>query len=169
MGAHIGNNYAEKLKTPELKQAVYQDYCDHIAKGFPQQSWYYDKDGLMLTANSMENYLKRYPELCQSGKVFDPIYKEVARAKNYQKWFGVTAGSAEGDKKHLNANTASLQMIMRNIHGWDKSEKQNTEAPNEANLDQTQQLIERNAQLEEKLRALESKAANQHSAGESST
>lgn len=130
--AHPGNDHAEKLKTDELKREVYKDYCDHIAKGYPQQSWYYDKDGLMLTANSMENYFKRYPELCKPGAVFDPVHKEVARSKNYQGWFDVSAGSAKGTNEK--ANTASLQMIMRNVHGWDKNKDEKKESSFETDV-----------------------------------
>lgn len=113
-----GNLYAEKLKTDDLKREVYESYCAHIAKGYPQKAWYYDKDGIMLTANSMENYFKRYPELCVPGAVFDPIKKDVAHSKNMETWFDVLGDSAKGINP--SASTASLQMIMRNVHGWDK-------------------------------------------------
>ena len=121
MVADEGNKYAEKLPTMELKKKAYDSYCAHIANGYPQKSWYFEEGELSITWMTLENYFKRYPELCVEGQVFDPAKKQVARCKNYVGWFNVAKDSADGTNPK--ANTASLQMIMRNIHGWDKKQE----------------------------------------------
>lgn len=115
-----GNKFAEKLPTMELKQKAYDSYCAHIAKGYPQKTWYFEEGEIQLTWETMENYFKRYPELCEPTGVFDPIKKKIARCKNYTGWFELAQQSADGTNQK--ANTATLQMIMRNLHEWDKKE-----------------------------------------------
>lgn len=117
MAPKKGNKHAVKLKTPELKKAAYDSYCAHLAKGKNKKSWYFEHPDLMLTWQTMEKYISEEPN------VFNPLQKEMAWSKGYQHWEGVVEASAEGTNKE--ANTASLQMLMRNKYGWDKQE--NTE------------------------------------------
>ena len=107
-----GKKNALKLKTPELKKMAYEQYCAHLANGKTKKSWYFEHPQLMLTSETMEKYIAEDPCL------FDPIHKEIAWRKGYQKWEGIVEGSAEG--KNKDANTASLQMLMRNKYDWDK-------------------------------------------------
>ena len=109
--ARPGNNHNATLKTFELKQMAYKQYCKHIADGLVKKSWYFDHPELKLTWNSMERYIAEDSDL-------DPQEKEIAFSKGYQKWEKVVGDSAAGDNK--NANTATLQMLMRNKYGWDK-------------------------------------------------
>lgn len=154
----------EKLPTDELKIRAYKSYCAHIAAGYPQNSWYFDEEGITLVWNTIENYFKRYPELCVAGGIFDPVHKEIARAKNYQGWFDVTRGSAKGLNEK--ANTASLQMIMRNIHKWDAKEKESTTPPNESNIGLIQSLIEQVESQKKELNDLKSKTTPVDTRGE---
>ncbi len=129
----------EKLYNDELKERAYNSYCKHIASGLPQDAWYFDEDGILLTWETMENYFKRYPEYCVDGGIFDPAKKKVARSKNYQHWFGHVAGSAIGTNEK--ASTASLQMIMRNIHKWDAKQEEAKTTPNEYQLKLEQEVL----------------------------
>ena len=113
-GPPKGNQNAAKLKTPEIKTLAYQQYCDHIAQGIPKEAWCFEHPDLTITWETMENYMEREP------LVFPPIQKKIAEAKSYRSWFKVVADSATGDNEK--ANTASLQMIMRNKFRWDKQE-----------------------------------------------
>lgn len=117
MGAPKGNQHskgkknAQKLKTPELKKMAYEQYCAHIAKGKTKKSWYFEHPDLMMTWQTMEKYIL-------DDSFFNPLQKEIAWSKGYQLWEQVVEDSARGENK--DANTASLQMLMRNKYGWDK-------------------------------------------------
>lgn len=106
-----GNQHAKKLTTPELRDLAYKQYCDHLARGKSKKSWCFEHPNLTLTWNTMEKYLEDTSE-------FDPLKKEVAQIKGYYKWESIAEDSASGANK--DANTASLQMVMRNKFGWDK-------------------------------------------------
>ena len=109
-----GKKNARKLKTPQLMEKVYKSYCDHLSDGKVKKSWYYDKNGLTLTWESMERYIANEP------RNFDPQKKAVAFSKGMQYWEDVVNASAKGANK--DANTATLQMLMRNKYGWDREE-----------------------------------------------
>lgn len=113
-----GNKLHEKLNTPELRQKVYKHFCKYLEDGNFVDYWYYDEDGIQLTYQSLYNYFKRYPE------EFEPEQRKVADSKGFQYWFSVVKQSAIG--KNKDANTASLQMLMRNKYGWDKEKDQNS-------------------------------------------
>lgn len=114
MAAHKDNKYATKLKTLELKRLAYDQYCEHLATGKAKKSWYFDHPEIMITWQTMEKYIANEPE------VFNPIHKEIAWAKGYQKWEQIVSDSAIGANK--DANTATLQMVMRNKYHWDREE-----------------------------------------------
>jgi hypothetical protein len=113
-----GKKNAQKLKTPELKKMAYEQYCAHIAKGKAKKSWYFEHPDLLMTWQTMEKYIA-------DDRFFNPIYKEIAWCKGYQHWEQVVEDSAQGLNK--DANTASLQMLMRNKFGWDKENAGNKE------------------------------------------
>lgn len=115
MAAFEGNENAKKLKTPELCAEAYKQYCAHIANGKSKRSWCFDHPELTLTWETMEKYL-------EDEVVFDPKKKKIAESKGFAKWEKVCEESADGTNRK--ANTASLQMIMRNKFGWDKESKQ---------------------------------------------
>jgi hypothetical protein len=112
-GAPKGNRNAVKLSTPELKADAYKQYCDHLAKGKSKRSWYFEHPELQLTAETMEKYIASSPI------DFVPIHKEIAQCKGFGYWEEVVEQSARGENQ---ANTASLQMLMRNKFDWDKEE-----------------------------------------------
>jgi hypothetical protein len=115
MGAPEGNKSGIKLKDPEIRQLAYQQFCDHIAHGLSKKSWYFIHPSLSCTYETIEKYIKDEVE-------FDPIHKKIAEAKGFGYWEGVVHSSATGQNK--DANTASLQMVMRNKFDWDKVEKE---------------------------------------------
>jgi len=113
MAAPKGNKNNQKLKTSDLKQEAYKQYCEHLAKGKSKRSWTFKHPELSLTWERMEKYIADEIEL-------DPIQKELAMADGYLEWEKIAEDSAKGVNK--DANTASLQMVMRNKFGWDKNE-----------------------------------------------
>ena len=109
-----GNKHGLKLKSPEIRQLAYKQYCEHLAKGKTKRSWRFRHPEHSCTWETMEKYIKDETE-------FDPIHKEEALADGLYLWEEVVEESAKGINK--DANTASLQMIMRNKFGWDKEDK----------------------------------------------
>lgn len=107
-----GNQNSKKLTTDELKKAAYDQYCAHLAKGKSKRSWCFEHPDLTLTWQTMEKYI------AEEWADFNPIQMEVAQCKGYFHWENVVEDSAKGVNK--DANTASLQMVMRNKFGWDK-------------------------------------------------
>lgn len=119
MPAPEGNRYGCKFdNNPEVLKDAYKDYCAHLAKGKHKKSWWYDKNGYECTWFTMEKYIAE-------SKALDPIKKEMAISQGLHIWEGICEESANG--KNKKANTASLQMVMRNKFGWDKENKKEEE------------------------------------------
>ena len=110
-GAPKGNKNGLKLKDSEVRQLAYTQYCEHLAKGKSKRSWYFKHPQLSCTWETIEKYLLDEIE-------FDPIHKKIAEAQGFGYWEEVVEDSAIG--KNQAANTASLQMVMRNKFAWDK-------------------------------------------------
>lgn len=126
MPAPKGNKYRLAIDNPHHRQLAFESYCDHIASGKVQDSWCYnevDEDGssILCCAKTMRSYIDKNPE------EFPAIKLEVSKHLGYKRWESVVEASAEGTNEK--ANTASLQMLMRNKFGWDKKqEEQNVSA-----------------------------------------
>lgn len=122
------NRCSVKLSTPELIKEAIESYCNHLAQGYPKESWFFKKDGKPMCAfQTVEKYIE------EMDSDFTSIQLAAAESERYKKWFDTVSGSANGIEAYKNANTASLQMIMRNMFGWDKREdtssSQNDSAP----------------------------------------
>jgi len=110
-GPGSGNKNGLKLKDPSIRQLAYAQYCEHLAKGKSKKSWYFEHPEFRCTWETIEKYLDDDIE-------FDPLHKKIAEAKGFAYWEGVVEDSATG--KNKDANTASIQMLMRNKYAWDK-------------------------------------------------
>ena len=117
-GAPTGNKNAVKLRTPELRQQAYREFCAHLANGRSPRSFTFEHPDFTITGQTVERMIRDDVE-------FPPIHKEIAEAKGFGYWEGVVIDSATG--KNRFANTASLQMIMRNKFGWDREDKNRKE------------------------------------------
>ena len=113
-GAQVGNNNGLALKPPDVRQDAYLDYCAHLAEGRAKRGWFYDRNGFRCTWETMEKYIKDTLE-------FDPLHKLKAESNGYNLWEGIVMQSAKGNNKE--ANTATLQMLMRNKYGWDRADQ----------------------------------------------
>ncbi len=114
-GAQPENNNRLFLKEEALRKKAYQAYCSWIAKGKLKTSFNFEIQGNKIYWRTIESYIKNYP------LEMDTIHKEFAECKGLEKWETICEQSAEG--LNTKANTASLQMVMRNKFGWDKQEK----------------------------------------------
>jgi len=117
LGGPLGNSKGVALKDPDMRQRAYKSFCDHRAKGKAIKSWYFVEGDCACTWETMQEYMKDTLE-------FSPTQLKVAESEGYQLWETITEDSAKG--KNKNANTASLQMVMRNKFGWDKPDDNKT-------------------------------------------
>lgn len=113
-----GNKNGVKLKDADVRQQAFNSYCAHLAKGKSKRSWWFEHETLSCTCITMDKYIAENPT------EFDPIKVEMAQTKGYYAWEEISEGSAKGENE---ANTASLQMVMRNKFGWDKKDKDDSE------------------------------------------
>lgn len=111
MAPPLANSNGVKLKDPDIRQEAYRKYCEHIAKGKSKKSFVFISENYSCHWQTLESYIKDKVE-------FDPLQMELAYHQGYARWEQVAEDSAEGLNK--DANTASLQMIMRNKFDWDK-------------------------------------------------
>jgi hypothetical protein len=114
MVAQKDNKYAKKLSTEELKRQAFDSYLAHLGKGKSKKSWWFEHPELNLTWETMDKYIREEPQ------VFDSVKIQQAKSKGYQIWEQHAEDSATGENPK--ANTASLQMVMRNKFRWDKDE-----------------------------------------------
>ena len=115
MAAAPGNKNGVKLKTPDLKKKAYQQYCEWIAQGKSPRSFTFEEGDLSCTGETIQDHIK-------TNEIdFPTIHIKIAQAKGYAHWEQVVEDSAKGYNEK--ANTASLQMVMRNKFGWDKKEE----------------------------------------------
>jgi hypothetical protein len=132
-----GNQVNKKLTTDELKLEAYAQYCAHIAQGMPKKAWCFRHPTLSLTWETMEKYIKNEPA------VFDLTHKKLAEADSLKHWFSYLGDSARG--KNKDANVASLQIILRNMHAWDRTDKQDDNDVHSAQFNQERLLEQINA------------------------
>jgi hypothetical protein len=114
-GAQPGNKFGEKLKDPEVRKEAYRQYCAHLAKGKTKKSWFLKHPECTCTYQTIEGYFKEYPH------EFDLLKRDSAYAEGLGVWEQHVENAALGENEK--ANTASLQMAMRNKFGWDKEDR----------------------------------------------
>ena len=116
MAAPQGNDFGTKLKDEEVRQEAFRQYCEHLALGKSQKSFCFEHPKFTVTYKTLNKYIEDNPE------EFPPIQRQLAEIRGYKRWEQITEDSAVGINK--DANTASLQMVMRNKFSWDKEEKE---------------------------------------------
>lgn len=126
MGAPFGNKFGLKLKDPDVRQEAYRQYCDHIASGFPRESFFFKHPVHSVTWETMEKYIKENPD------EFSPLLMAEARAKRFKYWFEVGRDITIGKIKRNSPVTWAN--IMRNCfkeYGWDRDINKVHEVPEE--------------------------------------
>lgn len=142
MGGSIpGNQNGIVLKDPEMRQRAFNLLCQHLAKGKSIRSWYFEEGDHMCCYATMYSYIEKNPS------EFPSIKKTVSEIKGYQYWESVCEDSATG--VNPDANTASLQMVMRNKYKWDAREDKSEKTPDNADIiDKDNRIMELEAQIE---------------------
>lgn len=128
MAAELGNKYAVKLVSVELKKEAYEDYCKHVASGLSKDTWYFkDEKRLLCTYKCIEAYMKEDPV------VFPPLHMGIAKCKSKGIWEEKGMQMMDG-KRHC--EPAIYQMFMRNKFDWDKPDKSIQAEEGKADLQQ---------------------------------
>lgn len=135
-GAPLGNQNRVALKTNELRHEAYKQYCEHIAQGKSKRSWVFKHPEFTCCSKTFDKYLQDEIE-------FPTIHMEVAEAEGYGYWEDIVSDSAVGKNKE--ANTASLQMLMRNKFQWDSNKNKAEDVDQEIlnNYTTTMQMLMR--------------------------
>jgi hypothetical protein len=110
-----------KIKTkhftdPADRQEAYLAFCEGIKKGHSVESFRFSKGDRRVTGPRILEWVVENPN------EFDAALFQEAHAHAHEEWEGVVNESAKGNNP--DANTASLQMKMRNRFGWDKKERE---------------------------------------------
>ncbi len=119
MTAQKGNKYALKLKDRSIRKKAFDQYCEHLSKGYPSRAFSFEKGDISITGKTMESYVKNNPE------EFPEIKIEISHAKSYKLWFERGRKMVEGEYK--NCSPITWQTVMRNIFkkdGWDASDSE---------------------------------------------
>lgn len=115
MPAEPGNDYARKFPTPEARQQLCTDWCEHIASGYSKTSF------PLCNIKTIKSYIDQFPE------DFPPEKIERAEAENLYWWEKTGMGGMLGKLPGFNA--ACWIFNMKNRHGWrDKTETAHTGA-----------------------------------------
>lgn len=108
MPAPKGNTFAEKYQSDEEKQAIYAEYCEHLAKGLSKASF------VPCDYRTIESYIEKYPKVLPSEKK-DQAHRE-GRLRWEQAGWGGTMGKING------FNATSWIFNMKNRYGWKNME-----------------------------------------------
>lgn len=108
--------YAEK--DPKIVLKAIPKFLEWIALGKSMKSFAYkDEDGI-CSWMTVVRYMQNEEFLKEHGISCVPEQREYSKSLGYQIWENIAEESAKGNNEK--ANTASLQMVMRNKFGWDK-------------------------------------------------
>lgn len=110
------NLKSKRFTTSEDRQEAYLALCEHIRKGQPVDSFHFAKDGKKLSGPRILDWVDERPH------EFEYELFQANFAEGYAHWLNIVDSSALGKNQY--ANTASIQMRMRNTYGWEKKDKQ---------------------------------------------
>jgi hypothetical protein len=93
-------------------QQLFDSYITHLGKGKSVRSFVYRGYHLAGTWQLAEAIIKKFPDR------FPKAHIDMAKAIGFGTWEEIVEQSAKGE--NTKANTATLQMLMRNRYDWDK-------------------------------------------------
>jgi len=104
-------------KSDKFQRLVYEQYCLHLAAGYPQNAFVLDLPDYpdySITYKTIESLIKSHPAK------FPPHKKAVAYAKGLKGWIDLGKKMMLGEFEKRKVQPALYQLLMRNIYGWDK-------------------------------------------------
>jgi len=114
-----GNKFGLKLKEPDIRQRAYDQYCDWLAKGKSPKSFSFHEGDVWCTHRTIQSYMKNNPDEFPAHK------REAAFAKGYAYWESIVDARATGENQ--DADTPTLNMLMRNKYKWDHDDPEESE------------------------------------------
>jgi hypothetical protein len=119
-GRPVGALADHNVTLEDEQQQMFNSYLEHLARGKSARSFTFRGKHLTGMYQAAESLPKNFPER------FKKVDIEIAKTLGFSKWEQVVADSAVGD--NTRANTATLQMLMRNRYDWDRQGALNTDA-----------------------------------------
>jgi hypothetical protein len=107
------------FETPAERQAAFDKYCDHLAKGYSSAA-FYDP----CTSQTIDNLRKRHPTEFDEGKL------KAARAQGVHLW--ETMGMAGAAGKLKNFNPSAWIFNVKNRLGWKDRQELGLDKPTRA-------------------------------------
>lgn len=124
-GAQPDNKNRQKLTNEGMRKMAFDQYIDHLRKGYPKRTFVFRHPLATLTWKSMEKYIRDYPLELPSSHI------EAAMAEGEQSWIvegrQMMRGEMEGKTQPV-----IYQIMMRNIYKWDREESERTVVKSEA-------------------------------------
>jgi hypothetical protein len=117
------NQNGIKLKDPAIRQEAYRQYLEHLAKGYPKETFFFDHPTHSVCYKTLDKYLRDHPD------EFPPILMEKAKASRYRHWFDEGKMLMQGKYRH--GSPVVWGTIMRNIFkdiGWDREISSNDDS-----------------------------------------
>lgn len=111
------NKFGLKLKASDVRQEAYEQYCAHIASGYPKEAFHFEHPVHSVCWKTMDRYIKENPS------EFPAFKMQKAKSKRYMHWLDKGQRLMEGGFK--NGSPVVWQTIMRNIfkdEGWDRQD-----------------------------------------------
>lgn len=99
-----GNDFNVKFKTPEERQKLGEDWCEHLRNGYSKESF------PPCDPQTFKRYLKEFPE------DFDTDMIEKAERKSRMYWEGIGHDGTIGQIERFNASSWKFNMVNR--FGW---------------------------------------------------
>lgn len=102
----------------ELRKQAFEEYCQHLEEGFPSYSFYFHTNGLSVSHETIEKYIKEAPADFELGRL------EKAKSRKHQYWMNEGKKLMKGEYKGGNGNVWNI--LTRNIcrdAGWDQDKK----------------------------------------------
>ena len=121
-----GNQNGTKLKSPDVRQEAYKQYCAHIASGYPKEAFCFEHPELDVTWETLDKYIEDNPS------EFPPSLMKKARAKRYSTLFGEGMKLMKGG--YPGGSPVVWQTIMRNIfkaEKWDVKDLEESNVPSQ--------------------------------------
>lgn len=112
--ARIGNKNKVSLKSTDVRQEAYRQYCAHLAAGYPKEAFFFDHPEHSCCFKTIERYIRESP-----GE-FPPILRERAYALRYKFWLDKGRALIDGTIRY--GSPVVWQTMMRNMFrdlAWD--------------------------------------------------
>ncbi|MGE0536655.1 MAG: hypothetical protein AB7O68_16915 [Pirellulales bacterium] len=129
---NIGTKNGEKFKTPEQRQTLFDAYCEHVRKGYSDQSF------PECDVRTLEYYVIRYASALQADL--------IERARRERQLFWEKLGTAGTGGKVRGFNALSWKFNMQNRFDWREKKDERVTVERDGAADLAEALLESNGE-----------------------